>query len=136
MKPKQLEQTSIATLELYDRLLTATAQDLTHFREQIEFGFKEDKISTSYYNAKIKVCEEALEKINSHLDNIEKEMRRRLKKLFPNVISFRQLEALGKSLHEEAERYTSLDSTNKPIEIPLKAPDFQKISREIKHGPK
>lgn len=126
-----LKNEPTTSLQLYDQLLTVTANDLTKFREYLEYGLKESKISRSFYDQKINVCDNAIGEINDQLEKIEKEIRVRFQKKFPKIISYKQLEALGASLTKEADEFEKLKLNKKEPKSDKPVIDFN-TSKEKK----
>ncbi len=128
-----LKNESMYNLQMYDQLITLTANDLTKFKEYLQHGADKQLIGISYYQTKMDLCDRSLLVINKTLDDLEKEMRTRIKRKFPKIIGFKQLEALGASLQVEADAFKKLHG-DKGKDVDggkVIMPDFN-ISRERK----
>ncbi len=127
-----LKNESLYNLQMYDQLITLTANDLTKFKEYLQHGADKQLIGISYYQSKMDLCDKSLEEINKTLDDLEKEMRIRIKRKFPKIIGFKQLESLGASLQIEADEFARIHGDKKDDKSKVIMPDFN-VSREKRH---
>lgn len=131
-----LKNESLYSLQMYVQFAETLSGEMSQFledgaRRQLEAG----KVSQNYFD-------ELEQKIGGHiyvqnqlLKKIEKEIQSRIRKKFPELVSFRQLELMGKSLDDEIERHKNLlgpvDESSSG-QAPVIAPNFS-VSREKKH---
>ena len=136
----RVQNESLYSLQMYVQFIETLSNEMVQFMEQaVKVQLQANKIGKSYYD---KIEADIQQRIITHneiLSAIEKEIQSRLRKKFPEIISFRQLQLMGKGLDDEIKAHAEL--LGNPIDeimeagksdAPVIAPNFT-ASREKKH---
>lgn len=118
------------TLESAQRFVEYLSTEMSQFCERLEEARKNNKISVSYFNETTAIMKKHINDNNELIMQIDKELQSRIKKAIPGLVSFTELDKIGKSFQEEISRYSSISTTNQKKESPVI--DF-KGSKEKKH---
>lgn len=105
------------TLEFTQRFIEYLSTEMVQFCENVEKAKDQKKIGPTYYMETMDLMKKHINHNNEILMMIDKELQARVKKTIPQLVSFHDLEKIGKSLTEEIERYAtmSLSKTEKPV---------------------
>ena len=92
---------SIHSLNLYSQFIEVLSQELLQFLEHgVNKQFDNGKISKEDAEYFEKIISTKLDHHNDILAELESQVSKRVRKKFPNVISFNQLKKLGKKLDD------------------------------------
>tara|TARA_R110000851_G_C12953063_1_gene553484 strand:+ start:502 stop:918 length:417 start_codon:yes stop_codon:yes gene_type:complete len=131
---KKYQNESLYSLQMYTQFIEGQSTDLISFIEQCKNALQQNKIGVTYYDKTKRQVQSQIEINNKALDEIESELSSRMRKKFPQLMTFKKTEILGKSFQTEIDSFAELINTKElDTKKESKVVDFSKTTKEKKH---
>ena len=106
----KLKNESTYNLSMYVQWLEGVAGELTDFFwKHVDTAHKAGHIDTSFRDQMEVKLRPELDKVNAHLEKLEKELAGRIRSKFPDVISYAKMERIAKEFNEALPDVAQLD---------------------------